>query len=87
MSNMAILTSAFNSLKELPMTDDQAWYTVQEVANKYDVSIRTVTRWINQEPTLLPGTRKQNPFGSRSPYRIPQSALDYYERLLAASQF
>ncbi len=62
---------------------NQTFYTVEQVAARYNVSPRTITRWIKSG--LLPGSRKQNPMGLRSPYQIPQSAIDHYEELLAAS--
>lgn len=66
------------------MAEKEKYYTVKEVAQRYDVSIRTVSRWI--DGGLLPGSFKQNPLGLRSPYKIPQSAIDHYEAQIAASK-
>ncbi len=56
---------------------DERVYSVQEVADLYAVTPRTVRRWI--EDGYLPGTRRINPRNPQSHHRIPQSALDYFD--------
>ena len=69
------------------MPEDQEYFSVTEVAKRYGVSSKTIHRWIEQEPSLFPGSRKLNPAAKNknSPYRIPQSAIDHYESLIDAT--
>lgn len=55
---------------------DERHYTVAEVAARYDVTKRTVRRWI--EAGVLPGTKKKGPF-EKSRWSIPASALTTLE--------
>lgn len=67
---------------EATMTDSK-FYSVQEVAERYRVSPQTIRRWIDDG--LFPGSVKQNPLTNNSPYVIPQSGIDHYEKLRNAS--
>lgn len=73
MSHMTNVT-----FQEMALMDTQErWYTVAEIAERYRVARKTVTRWIDDG--LLPGARKKAPY-TRSPYEIPQSAIDHFEK-------
>ena len=62
---------------------DRDLYSVQEVAERYNVTPKTIQRWIKEG--LFPGATKKNPLGANSPYEIPQSAIDHYEKLRNAT--
>lgn len=55
--------------------------TVTQVAELFGVQRRTIIRWI--EAGHLPGSVRLNPHMPRSPYRIPEAAVD---RFLAQRQ-
>lgn len=58
------------------MTEKQKEFTVSELSERYDVTVVTIRRWINKE--YFPGAYKGGP-GDTSPYRIPESAVEYFE--------
>lgn len=74
MSNM---TNSLLNLQEMIVMSDERWYSAAEIQERYRVSRKTVMRWI--EDGKLPGARKKAPY-KRSPYEIPQSAIDYFEK-------
>ncbi len=57
---------------------NEAFFTVEDVASRYRVTKKTVTRWIDDG--LLPGSIKKGPYPN-SPYEVPQSALDHFDSL------
>ena len=67
---------------EATMTEER-FYSVQEVAQRYNVTTQTIRRWI--DGGLFPGTVKQNPLTDNSPFVIPQSGIEHYETLRNAS--
>lgn len=58
------------------------WYETVEVAEMYGVTVRTVARWIKDG--FLPGAEKKGPTKT-SPYRIPKSAIEHFDRLRQTS--
>ena len=60
------------------MEKKEKYFSVMYVAERYRVTRKTVTRWI--EDGHLPGAIKKGPY-ENSPYEIPQSAIDYFDSL------
>lgn len=56
--------------------EKQEYFSMADVAKRYDVDKSTVSRWIKDG--YLPGTIKKGPYPN-SPSIIPQSALDYLD--------
>lgn len=58
------------------MKNDEQSFSMAEVAERYQVDISTVSRWI--DAGFLPGSEKKGPY-RKSPWRIPQTAIDHFE--------
>ena len=64
------------------MSEERLW-TVTEIAERLDVHITTVQNWIRKGH--FPGALKKGP-GKTSPWVIPQSSLDAFEKSLGIDQ-
>lgn len=58
------------------------WYSTAEVAERYDVTQRTVRNWLKEGH--FPNATKVSP-GRNSDWRIPQSDLADFDRRRAAA--
>jgi transcriptional regulator with XRE-family HTH domain len=59
-------------------------FTVVEVAERLNVTPRTITRWI--KAGMFPNAHKKNPLLQTSPYVIPLEDLEKFETLIKNSQ-
>lgn len=57
---------------------EKTTYTVAELAERYDRDQRTIRRWITEG--RFPGAKKEIPAFRTSPYVIPESAVDHFEK-------
>ena len=72
-----------NSVAVLPYTHIrkeaamEGFLKVSQVAKRLGVSVKTINEWIKNGD--FPGTTKLNPGVKRSPYRIPEKAVEAFE--------
>ena len=62
--------------------EKQEYFSMVDVAKRYDVDKSTVSRWIKDG--FLPGSEKKGPYPN-SPTVIPQSALDHLDKVREAN--
>jgi hypothetical protein len=63
---------------EVQMPTDE-FINSSEAARRLSVTSRTITRWVLDG--YFPGAFKVNPHAERSPYLIPVSAVEEFERM------